>query len=38
METRQFDCNTGALKGDVDGNGEVNVADHVELSNIILGK
>ncbi len=36
METRQFDCNTGALKGDVDGNGVVNVADHVELSNIIL--
>lgn len=38
METRQFDCNTGALKGDVDGNGEVNVADHVELSNIILNQ
>lgn len=38
METRQFDCNTGALKGDVDGNGVVNVADHVELSNIILNQ
>ena len=38
METRQFDCNTGALKGDVDGNGEVNVADHVKLSDIIMGK
>jgi len=38
METRLFDCNTGALKGDVDGNGVVNVADHVELSNIILNQ
>ena len=37
METRQFDCNTGALKGDVDGNGVVNVADHVKLSDIIFG-
>lgn len=38
METRQFDCNTGGLKGDVDGNGVVNVADHVKLSAIIFGK
>ena len=37
METRQFDCNTGGLKGDVDGNGVVNVLDHVELSKIIMG-
>ena len=38
MATRQIDCNTGGLKGDVDGNGVVNVADHVELSKIILGQ
>lgn len=38
METRQFDCNTGALKGDVDGNGVVNVADHVELTKIIMNQ
>lgn len=37
-ETRQFDCNTAGLKGDVDGNGVVNVADHVELSKIIMNK
>lgn len=36
MVTRQFDCNTGGLKGDVDGNGVVNVADHVKLSEIIM--
>jgi hypothetical protein len=29
---------SGGLKGDVDGNGVVNVADHVELSKIILGQ
>jgi hypothetical protein len=38
IEIRQFDCNTGGLKGDVDGNGVVNVADHVKLSAIIFGK
>ena len=37
-ETRQFDCNTGGLKGDVDGDGVVNVADHVKLSDIILNQ
>lgn len=38
METRVLDCNTGGLKGDVDGNGTVNAADHVKLSDIIMGK
>ena len=38
IETRVLDCNTGGLKGDVDGNGTVNAADHVKLSDIIMGK
>ncbi len=38
METRVYDCNTGGLKGDVDGDGKVNAADHVKLSDIIMGK
>ncbi len=36
--TRQFEYNNGGLKGDVDGNGVVNVADHVELSKIIMSQ
>lgn len=38
METRVLDCNTGGLKGDLDGDGKVNAADHVKLSDIIMGK
>ncbi len=38
IETRVLDCNTGGLKGDVDGDGKVNAADHVKLSDIIMGK
>ena len=38
IETRVLDCNTGGLKGDVDGDGKVNIADHVKLSDIIMGK
>lgn len=34
--TKQFTIASG-LKGDVDGNGVVNVLDHVELSKIIMG-
>jgi hypothetical protein len=33
--TKQFTIVNG-LKGDVDGDGVVNVADHVELSKIIM--
>ena len=29
---------TNGLNGDLNGDGTVNVADHVELSNIILGQ
>ncbi len=38
IETRVLDCNTGGLKDDVDGDGKVNAADHVKLSDIIMGK
>ena len=34
--TKQFTLASG-LRGDLDGNGVVNVADHVELSKIIMG-
>lgn len=37
--TAEFDFSSDtARSGDVDGNGEVNVADHVKLSDIIMGK
>ena len=35
--TKQFTIASG-LRGDLNGDGDVNVADHVELSDIILGK
>ena len=33
-----FCLNAGAMTGDVNNDGEVNVADHVKLSDIILNK
>ena len=35
---KSFQVSGTGKKGDVNGDGEVNVADHVELSNIILGQ
>ena len=35
--TIEIQANSG-VKGDVDGDGKVNVADHVELSKIILNQ
>ena len=37
-DTTTLDIATSGIRGDVDGNGEVNVADHVELSKIIMGE
>lgn len=36
--TREFLINSNSVKGDVDGNGVVNEADHLKLSDIILRK
>lgn len=37
-ETTTMEITTSGIQGDVDGNGVVNVADHVELSKIILNQ
>ena len=38
VASKSFQVAGAGKKGDVNGDGDVNVADHVELSKIILGQ